>query len=94
MRILHTYDQSCATRSDQAVLHVAVPFTPGNGVLTPTQSNMAVLWPQPQPGTPMTPFQPTPMHYQAVPMSPGWQMVCSRTALPDSLVFCAPVSAH
>ena len=55
----------------------AVPFTPGNGVLTPTQSNMAMLWYQAQPGTPMTPYQPSPVQYQAVPVSPGWQMVCA-----------------
>ena len=83
--MLHTtYNQSCATPGEKAVLHVAVPFTPGNGVLTPTQSNMAMLWYQTQPGTPMTPYQPTLMHYQAVPMSPGWQMVCSWNALPCS----------
>jgi hypothetical protein len=75
---------SCATPCEQVMLHVAVPFTPGNGVLTPTQSNMAVLWHHVQPATPMTPCQPTPLQYPAVPMPPGWQMVCSWIPVPDA----------
>ncbi|CAL5220369.1 g2371 [Coccomyxa viridis] len=68
----------------------AVPFTPGNGVLTPTQSNMAMLWYQAQPGTPMTPYQPSPVQYQAVPVSPGWQMMVPA----QSAGYWSPMQSH
>ncbi|CAK0782975.1 hypothetical protein CVIRNUC_006170 [Coccomyxa viridis] len=53
---------------------------------------MAVLWCQGQPADPHTPYQQAPMHYQAVPMSPGWQMMVP--ASPAGAGYWSPVYPH